>query len=128
MKHTMYYQVGRMVLNRNTALIGFASANAMSEDDVAEQLGRRQLVVRFHRERQDVRRLVLAPPSGVQRADLFVRGEFDRHFEVAADQRSKFAVFDRGVNPGFRKRFPIETTVPFLRDVGVDEDHWSGPS
>ena len=42
-----------------------------------------------HREGEDVGRLVLAAPGGVERADLGVVGELDRDFDAEADRSAR---------------------------------------
>ena len=73
-------EMRRMLVDAHAFLGRFACAHAMGQDDVAEH-DRGAIVVRLlelvrlgHREGQDVGRLVLAAPMGVQPADLIVAG------------------------------------------------------
>ena len=79
-----------MVLDAHALVGGLGLADAARENDVAKQ----QFWTRQHLhlikssasaigKGQDVGRLVLAAPFGVERADLFVAGQPDRHFDRA---------------------------------------------
>ena len=137
-ERTVHHQVSGMLVDRNAFLFGFRDANAAGQDDVAEhQLGARrssrlELVTLGHRKGQDIGRLVLAAPFGVQRMDFLVAGEADRQFHVALalTQVGKGAFGDGGGCGGPGQSGPVPATVP-LR-IGVDGDiqrhGFAGPS
>jgi hypothetical protein len=136
MKRSVHDQVRGMIFQRNRHFGRLALANAAGEDEVAEhhlgsvaaglgKLGRLGLG-----EGQDVGRLVLAAPAGVERLHFLVAGQPHRQLDrtFGAGELRKGACRDGRFGGGSDERFPAGATVPLRIGVyGVVESHASGP-
>ena len=137
MQGAVHDQMGCMLFDRHPFVRRFCLANSVGEDDVAEQklgsgeIGPAEIAFVGHREGQDIGRLFLATPFGIEGAHLLVpgkgHGDFDGPIGV---QKLRIAALGDGSFSGLRgEPFPWAATVPFL--VGFDRDfehHRPGPS
>ena len=108
-----------------------ALADTARKDDVAEhQLGTGAVgLCQFGRlrewEGQDVGRLVLAPPLGIERADVLVAGQADRNLDrPRSGSELRKGAFGKGrLGGAANEQRPVGATVPLLVGFDVDLEH-----
>ena len=116
-KRTVDNQVRRVLLDADSFLGSLSLADAMRQDEVAQH-DRRAIFIRLfelvllrHREGEDIGGLVLAPPLGVQDANLVVASETDGQLDMAAGrpQLREGAFSDCGLGGLADTRLPSST-------------------
>ncbi|EEF24349.1 conserved hypothetical protein [Ricinus communis] len=135
MQQAVDNQVRGMILDADPALQRLGGADAVRQDDVAQQhlaivavLGDRFHQVRLdHREGEHVGRLVLPPILAVEDMDFLVRSEAHRDFDRRGviEPLEKGGLAKRGLGGADGERFPIRIR-PGGFDQGGDVKH-SGP-